>query len=93
MKKFKMTLKSCPNPDFGETRAKAAAITVEANTLRELRDVADAYIRKNDLGGGNWVSPVVRDIKSGQVVGHFSYNLRLWEGRGYSQGQRELVVD
>lgn len=92
MKKYKMTLRCCPNPDFGETRPKAQSVTVEASTLSELRDAAGRYIQQNDLGGGNWVSPVVREVKTGQTVGHFSYNLRLWEGREYAYGQKELEV-
>lgn len=78
---YTMTLQSVGNPDFGQYEPISEPLTVHAPTLEGMRAAAEEYIDFWDLGGGNWVSPVVRD-EAGNAIGHFSYNLRLWEGDG-----------
>jgi hypothetical protein len=76
---YTMRLRSVGNPDFGQYAPVSDPEVVTGSTLVELRAAAQAYIDKWDLGGGNWISPVVK--QGSKIVGHFSYNLRFWEGR------------
>jgi hypothetical protein len=76
---FTMRLRSVGNPDFGQYASVSDPEDVQGSTLAEMRDTAQAYIDKWDLGGGNWTNPVIK--QGSKVIGHFSYNLRFWEGR------------
>jgi hypothetical protein len=76
---YTMRLKSVGNPDFGQYSPVSDPKTVDGSTLAEMREAAQAYIDEWNLGGGNWTDPVVK--QGSKVVGHFSYNLRFWEGR------------
>lgn len=89
---FEMKLRSVGNPDFGQYARLSEPETVKAVTLSEMRALAQAYIDKWNLGGGNWVDPVVKDGK--KVIGHFSYNLRFWEGRPArgASSQKEILI-
>jgi ABC-type glycerol-3-phosphate transport system substrate-binding protein len=78
--RYRVILASCPNPDFDEKKAKAPAQAIDGNTLDELRQAAREYQKKYDLGGGNWAGGAVVDNKTGKLMGHFSYNLRFWDG-------------
>jgi len=76
---YTMRLRSVGNPDFSQYAPVSSPKTVTGSTLMEMKSAAQDYIDGNDLGGGNWVDPVVK--QGAMVVGHFSYNLRFWEGR------------
>jgi hypothetical protein len=73
---YTMTLKSVANPDYGQRGPQSDEITVEGQTLKEMRAHCELYIRIWDLGGGNWVDPIV--MEDGKKIGRFSYNGRLW---------------
>jgi hypothetical protein len=87
MARYTMTLKSVGNPDFAQYVPVSEPSVVEAETLAELRNACDAYIRKWDLGGGNWTNPAVREDR--KVVGYFSYNGRLWSR---NHGGAEILI-
>jgi hypothetical protein len=89
--KYMMTLGSMANPDFGQTRRPAAGRTVHGDTLREMVDKARAYRDRNELGGGNWIDPVIIDAEEGEPVGRISYNGRLWT-MGPWQTATEIMV-
>lgn len=82
--RYEMRLRSVGNPDFGQYAPVSEPEVVTGNTLAEMRAHCERYIEFWDLGGGNWMSPVVRENvpgrKAKKTVGHFSYNGRLWEG-------------
>lgn len=88
---YTMRLRSVGNPDFRQYAPISEPETVTGSTLAEMRAHAERYIKFWDLGGGNWTSPVVKQGK--KVIGHFSYNLRFWEGKGYVEGQREIKIE
>lgn len=79
-KKFQMLLESVGNPDHGQYAPVSNPKWVAGNTLKEMRKRAHNYQRHWELGGGNWTNPEVLQGKT--VVGHFSYNLRFWDGSG-----------
>ena len=89
-KRFKMRLSSVGNPDFGQYAPLSPARVVRADTLKEMRAACEAYIEEFDLGGGNWIEPIVYD--GDLVVGKFSYNRRLWKGLGRGIESREEIL-
>jgi hypothetical protein len=89
---YTMRLKSVGNPDFGQYSPVSDPKAVEGSTLAEMREAAQAYIDEWNLGGGNWTNPVVK--QGSKVIGHFSYNLRFWEGRPgrWDATHREILI-
>lgn len=89
---YTMRLRSVGNPDFGQYAPVSSPKSVTGATLQELRSEAQTYIDENDLGGGNWVDPVVK--LGAKVIGYFSYNLRFWEGRPgrWDAPQKEILI-
>jgi hypothetical protein len=89
---YTMKLRSVGNPDFGQYAPVSNPETVTGSTLAEMRAHCERYIEFWDLGGGNWVGPVVMQGK--KVVGHFSYNGRLWEGRPgrWDASAKEILI-
>ena len=87
---YTMRLRSVGNPDFRQYAPISLPETVTGKTLAEMRAHVEGYIARWGLGGGNWPDPVVKLGK--KTVGHFSYNGRLWEGKGYVEGQREIEI-
>lgn len=75
-KKYTMKLRSVGNPDFGQYAPVSDPETVSGDTLIEMRAHCDRYTQFWNLGGGNWVDPVVTE--NGKKIGRFSYNGRLW---------------
>ena len=70
------------NPDFRQDPTRILPGTYEhtdisRDTVDGLRAVVSNYINLNDLGGGNFMSPVV--FKDNKPIGYISYNLRFWE--------------
>lgn len=73
---YTMKLRSVGNPDFGQYAPVSEPETVQGATLKEMRAHCERYIETWDLGGGNWVEPVL--MENGKPIGKFSYNRRLW---------------
>jgi hypothetical protein len=77
---LKVILKSCPNPDFGQTRAPAKPQMKTVATLAEARAACIGYRDDNHLGGGNWAGGQVFDeMAPKKQVYYVSYNGRIWE--------------
>lgn len=74
---YKLVLMSFPNPDFGEVDAPAPTVTVYGSTFKVLSVLAETYINKYQLGGGNFHSEI---LKNGKPFGYVSYNGRVWKG-------------
>ena len=75
-KRYQMLLESVGNPDYGQYTPVSDPTWVAADSLPELRDLAEKYRDDNELGGGNWPNPVV--LEGEKKIGYFSYNGRLW---------------
>ena len=75
---YRITLRSVGNPDFGQDPYQSMSPTEEimVDTLQQAADAARAYIVRHDLGGGNFLTPLV--FKGDQVVARISYNGRIW---------------
>ena len=73
---YTMRLSSCGNPDHGQFPPVSNPETVRGATLKEMAAHCARYIEDWNLGGGNWVDPIVK--LDGKKVGRFSYNGRLW---------------
>jgi hypothetical protein len=86
-----MTLQSVGNPDFNQYAPISEPQVVHAPTLEGMKLAAHDYIEHWDLGGGNWVNPVVRD-EAGDAIGFFSYNLRFWEGDGTGDWKKHREI-
>lgn len=74
--KYKMKMSSVGNKDFGQYAPISEPETVSGNTLKEMQAHCERYIETWDLGGGNWMEPVV--FENGKKIGRFSYNGRFW---------------
>lgn len=92
--RYRVLLSSVGNPDFGQYAPVSEAKAVDAATIADARKACEAYIAENNLGGGNWANGRVIDNRTGKLVGHFSYNLRFWEGEPgtWTSATKELAV-
>ena len=83
-----------PNPDYsdryGDPRASVSISPhrILVQSYVEAGIVVQRFIAKHELGSGNWTGGTIRDA-SGKVIGHVSYNGRVWDRRG--AGAKEIV--
>ena len=80
-----------PNPDFDTGVASWISIPlrrVPVTSYTEASVVSRDFINNHALGSGNWTGGTIRDA-SGKVIGHVSYNGRVWDRRG--AGAKEIV--
>ncbi len=84
-------LYSVGNPDYGQCAPLSEPCLKSADTLPGVRALCLAYIRDWDLGGGNWPGGIVGTGRV--IVGHVSYNGRLWEGLPDNRNAREIPID
>ena len=75
---MKVILESVGNPDFGQNPNKGVSPkqTVDVKSFEEASDACQDYIKKHDLGGGNWSGGQVTE--GGKQVAYISYNGRIW---------------
>lgn len=73
---YSVKLRSVGNPDFGQYAPVSEPMLVRAETLRGILKAAEIYREHWNLGGGNWVTPPVKDGR-GKIVGWITYNGRL----------------
>lgn len=59
-----------------------SGIWVPCDSIEEAQRIAEQYRDDNGLGGGNWGETNVRDVETGEVLGHISYNGRFWPADG-----------
>lgn len=81
---MKVALEAKPNPDFQPNthngRISIKRYIREVSSLREASEVCQRFIKKNDLGGGNWTGGQVYD--QGKQIAEISYNGRAWDTEG-----------
>jgi hypothetical protein len=92
--RYRVLLASCGNPDYQQYAPICEARAVDAETIAGCRKACESYIKKNGLGGGDWDGGEVIDNRTGKLVGHFSYNLRFWDGAPgtWTPQTKELAV-
>jgi len=56
---YTVELYSHGNPDLGQYTSVSDRESVQADSLEDLREAARDYIRRWNLGAGNWPSPTV----------------------------------
>jgi len=84
-----------PNPDFTHSSYSSdhrGSVSIRSHRVPvtsylEASSVVQQFITKNELGGGNWTGGDIRDA-SGKVIGHVSYNGRVWDRPG--SGAKEI---
>ncbi len=86
--RFWVYLSSVGNPDHGQYAPLSYAVLAWGRNLAEIRKQCEAYQREWDLGGGNWPGALFGSGRT--VLGHVSYNLRLWEGLPGDLSAREI---
>ena len=91
---FKVVLKSCGNPDFGQTAAQSPKKTIKVSSIKEASNACRDYISKYELGGGNWSGGQV--YKDDKPFARISYNGRVWKANdasfSYSPNTIEILV-
>lgn len=79
-------LSASPNPDYegGDTRGniRVPSRLVPVRDLDEAVKVVQSFLRKHNLGGGNWTGGNVYLGDRTRIVAYISYNGRVWESRG-----------
>lgn len=74
---FVMYLESQGNPDFGQFAPVSDPLWVRGKNLKAMVKACEEYIAYWNLGGGNWVDPVVK--RNGKKIAYISYNRRVWD--------------
>lgn len=74
--RYECRIRSVGNPDFDQYAPVSDPAYLHAATLKEMRKLIEAYREFWNLGGGNWVNPVV--LRDHKPCGYFSYNGRFW---------------
>lgn len=88
---FKVKLAARGNPDFGQPSDMGIkSHFVEVADLKAASDACMAFIRENNLGGGNWTGGEVKDAK-GNLVARVSYNGRVWSPGKWFAGKTPLL--
>lgn len=77
---YLVKLANVGNPDHGQNPARTVPgirnTMAPAKTLAEASTLCSEYIRRNELGGGNWAGGEV--LLDGVIVARVSYNGRVW---------------
>jgi len=76
MANWSIRLTTRGNPDFQQYAPITDPETLTADTLPALRDKIKEWKSDWQVGGGNWMMPLVK--KDDLPVGYMSYNGRLW---------------
>jgi hypothetical protein len=75
---YTLDLYSHGNPDLGQYAPVSDRKSVQADSLEALKELVRDYIRRWNLGSGNWPLPTVHE--DGEPVGRLAYNMRLTTG-------------
>lgn len=95
---FTVKLSNVGNPDYRQDCTRPLPETTcgwaRIDSLKEAVQLCRLYISFYDLGGGNWNGGMITRTADGLVVGHVSYNGRVWEksGRDWTPDTKELCV-
>lgn len=91
---MQVRLESRGNPDFNQDPDRpvwgAEDQTVEVNSLKEASEVCREYCNRHDLGGGSWTGGEITE--DGKVIGHVSFNGRVWDRNPWTSGAKELAI-
>ena len=72
---YTVELYSRGNPDLGQYAPVSDRESVRAESLEDLREAAREYIRRWNLGSGNWPLPPV--YEHDELVGRLAYNMQI----------------
>jgi hypothetical protein len=86
--RFWVYLSSLGIPGHGPYAPVSEPCLAWANTLAGVKERCSEYQREWNLGGGNWPGALFGSGRT--VLGHVSYNLRLWEGLPGDLSAREI---
>jgi hypothetical protein len=91
MKNLIVKLSHRSNPDidggyWNEPQESGKTQNVPVSSFAEASKTCSAFIRRNQLGGGNWTGGNIYEGR--KKVGHVSFNGRVWDIEG-----NEIVVD
>ena len=93
-RKFSVQLSNVGNPDYRQDSGRPLPETVcgwaQVDTLKEASELCRLYISFYELGGGNWNGGLITQNDNGLVVGHVSYNGRVWEGATWTRGAKPI---
>ena len=82
---YTVELYSRGNPDLGQYAPVSDREAAQADSLEDLRAVVREYIRRWDLGSGNWPLPPL--YEDGKLIGGLAYNMQIVG----EQGSRDSV--
>lgn len=86
-----LALEAQPNEDFGRDTPKGSvSVPVEwrqVSSLGEAVEQVRGFIKKHQLGSGNFVGLAGKITRNGQPWAQISYNLRVWEGWQWNPSQ------
>lgn len=75
--KLTLKMKSCANPDYGQYAPVSNPESVGVKDLEQASFLCREYIRKWNLGGGNW--PEGKVYKGKKLIATISYNGKINE--------------
>jgi hypothetical protein len=94
--KYTLTLAHGPNEDveggYWRTPNAPPMAFINVNSLREAKELFEAWRDDNGLGSGNMtlVSGIVSTFPAGGFIGQFSYNGRLWDAPELAKTRHEI---
>ena len=93
---MKVLLSNCGNPDYGQHPDRPIYGTPgrkfeKVNSFKEASEKCLEYIKKYDLGGGNWIGGAIKD-DSGKTIAYVSYNGRVLEGPEFALNAKEIKI-
>lgn len=97
---MKVLLSSVGNPDFGQNPNESLYgcehdMEVEVDSFEKASLLCQEFIRRNDLGGGNWSGGLITEGK--KKLANVSYNGRVWKiekgAPQYSGNNKEIKLD
>jgi len=86
---MRVLLAAVGNPDFGEPNDIGVPRSmVPVDSFRSASNAVLGYIKRNNLGGGNWAGGQI--FQDGKMIAHVSYNGRVWKGKSWKSGQEPI---
>lgn len=90
-------LKADPNPDYfsddddHRSFVKVKKTRVPVDSFAKASEICQNFIGENELGSGNWTGGEIED-SNGEIIAHVSYNGRVWEGKEWFKGCKEIKI-
>jgi hypothetical protein len=86
---YRLTVTIHGNPDRNQGEWEETH-TLSASDMKTLRKVVNDFQRDNDVGGGNWGNAEL--LEDGRMIGHMSYNGRVWKGKYWEENREEVIL-